>query len=407
MTIVLLGTSSFAIPIAAALRSMRTARGSAPCATPVSPARGSVGPLSQGTPLCDPSIRSEQSSTATDATLPPSLGSNTESTLSGIITKPDKPASPPLAVWARDHGVRLWQPATKGELTALLQEQRPDVAVVAAYGKIIPPEALAIPRFGFVNVHPSLLPSYRGPSPMQAAIANGDAETGVTLIVLDADVDHGPIIAQERVTLSPTIARRALEGELAERGAALLARVLPEYLAGRIVPTPQDHARATVTPLLSRDDGRMDWNASAAAIERNVRAYEGWPGTWCVLPNAQRLKVLRAAVNGPTTAAPGSIVRSTPATRGSAPCATSVSPVRGSVGPLSQGTPLCDPSIRSEQSSTATDATLPPSLGSTSRFDVACGDGVLLTLVTVQGEGRTITDGASFLRGFHEPGALR
>lgn len=306
MTIILFGTSAFAIPFASVLRSI---------------------------PDC---------------------------ALLGVIARPDKPAGrgqhstpPPLAAWACDHGVRLWQPETKQELTTLLHDQRPDVAVVAAYGKIIPAEALAVARLGFVNVHPSLLPRHRGPSPIQTAIMSGDTETGVTLIVLDAAVDHGPIIAQERTALSPTTTRCALEQELADRGAALLSRVLPEYLAGRIIPRQQDHTLATTTPLLSREHGRIDWHESAAFIERKVRAYEGWPGTWCVLPDDARLKIPSATVDGPTNTTPGSIVRSN------------------------------------------------------NRFDVACGDGVLLTIITVQPAGGTVMDGASFLRGLRGHDVLR
>lgn len=301
----------------------------------------------------------------------------------GTITKPDEPIGrgriktpPPLAVWAKMRGARFWQPETKGALTALLRELKPDVVIVVAYGKIIPPEALAIPRLGFVNLHPSLLPKYRGPSPIQSVIANGDTETGVTLILLDAKVDHGPIIAQERVPLSPTATRSALERELAMRGAALLERTLPEYLLGRITPQPQDDTQATTTPLLTREHGRIDWNEPAAMIERKVRAYEGWPGTWTTVSVSpplsegerrvvrvqkrrgsargwgMRLKVLSASVGDSTNAVPGAIARSH------------------------------------------------------SRLDVACGDGSLLTLLTVQPEGKPAMDGGAFLLGHQDLFAL-
>ncbi len=278
----------------------------------------------------------------------------------GVITKPTEPAGrkhdptpPPIAAWAKERGVRCWQPETKEALTTLLRELAPDVAVVVAYGKIITSEALTIPEFGFVNLHPSLLPKYRGPSPIQSAIANGDTETGVTLMLLDAEVDHGPILAQERVPLSPTATRSSLERELAERGAALLERVLPEYLTGRITPQPQDHVRATTTPLLSREDGRIFWDEPAAVIERKIRAYEGWPGTWCALTDGRRLKVLKSAVNGPTALSPGTIDRSR------------------------------------------------------DRFDAACGDNVLLTLEIVQPEGGVRMQGVSFLNGAAELRLLR
>lgn len=284
--------------------------------------------------------------------------------LLGVITKPNEPAGrgkaltpPPLAMWAKERAVQCWQPETKEALTALLRELSPDVAIVAAYGKIIPPEALAIPRFGFVNLHPSLLPKYRGPSPISAAIANGDTETGVTLMLLDAEVDHGPILAQERVPLSPTETRSSLERELAELGARLLARTLPDHFAGHITLQPQDDAQATTTPLLSREHGRIDWRESAAVIERKVRAYEGWPGTWTTVsvspPPGKRLKVLSASVGGLTDAAPGTIIH-----RGDA-------------------------------------------------FAVACGDHRLLTLTAVQPEGKPAMDGAAFRLGHRTIRSLR
>ncbi|MBI4142261.1 methionyl-tRNA formyltransferase [Candidatus Uhrbacteria bacterium] len=274
-------------------------------------------------------------------------------TLIGVVTKPDEPVgrqrvltAPPLATWARECGARCWQPKTKVELTALLRELQPDVAVIAAYGRFIPPEALTISRFGFVNIHPSLLPRWRGPSPVQAAIAAGDAETGVTCILLDREMDHGPIIGQERIPIAPTRGRVALERELAERGAQLLERILPEYLAGRMTPRPQDDAQATTCPLLARDDGRLDWREPTIVLERRIRAYEGWPGTWCADDGGRRLKVLRATIGGPTSAAPGTIVRE--------------------VG----------------------------------QFGVACGDDRTLILEIVQTEGRAPVPGGDFLRGY-------
>jgi len=269
--------------------------------------------------------------------------------LTAVITKPTEfagrkhvPAPPPVAVWATEHRVPLHQPQTKDELTVALHGLQPDIAVVIAYGKMIPKDALSIPRFGCVNLHPSLLPHYRGPSPVQVAVANGDAETGVTLILLDEQMDHGPILAQERLRISPTVTRSRLDDELAALGASLLERILPDYLSGRIVPQPQDHTRATITPLLSRDHGRINWHDPAMVIERKIRAYEGWPGSWCGLPNGKRLKVLHAVTGGPTSESPGTI------------------------------------------------------LPSPDGLDVACGSRQLLTLLTVQPEGRSVMDGRSF-----------
>ena len=340
---ILLGTSAFAIPTAEVL-----ARTSAPA-----PYRTSAA-ASSGTRRGE----TDRNTKHTDKRSA-HVGSGAGCTLLGVITKPDESAgryralaTPPLAAWAKEHDVQCWQPDTKVALTALLHELTPDVAVVAAYGKIISPEALTIPHLGFVNIHPSLLPKYRGPSPIHAAIANGDAETGVTLMLLDAEVDHGPIITQERIPLFPTATRSALERELAQRGAALLERVLPEYIAGRIAPQPQDHERATTTPLLSRAHGRIDWREPAEVIERKVRAYVGWPGAWCALPDGKRLKILRASLGDSTDAAPRAI------------------------------TPHGD------------------------AFTVACGDHRALVLDDVQPEGGSAMSGAEFLRGYRGPRAL-
>lgn len=279
--------------------------------------------------------------------------------LRGIITMPDEPTGraraltpPPLAAWAKGHGVPCWQPKTKVGLVETIRELIPDVAIIAAYGRIIPGEALAVPRFGFVNIHPSLLPHHRGPSPIQTAIASGDTETGVTLMLLDAQVDHGPILAQERIPLSPTATSLALERKLAVLGAQLLARTLPDYLAGRTTPTPQDHARATTTPLLTREHGRLDWRRSAMELDRMVRAYEGWPGTWCLLADEKRLKVLSAVIGTPSEAILGTILTGDGA------------------------------------------------------FRVACAGGTSLTLTSVQPEGGAPMDGAAFLRGYRGPRLL-
>ncbi len=208
-----------------------------------------------------------------------------------------------------------------------------------------------IPRFGFVNIHPSLLPKYRGPSPVHTVIANGDTETGVTLMLLDADVDHGPILAQERMAIPSGGARQALEEQLARIGAQLLTRVLPDYIAGAIQPQGQNHAFATFTKLLTREDGRLNWNEPADVLERKIRAYEGWPGTWCRLPNKKRLKVIAGTIGASTVETPGGIIDG-------------------------------------------------------DQLRVACGGGTSLILSRVQLEGSAPMDGLAFLRGYHGPKRL-
>lgn len=154
-----------------------------------------------------------------------------------------------------------------------------DICVVAAYGKIILKEWLEIPKYRFLNVHPSLLPKYRGASPIQAAILNGDPETGVTIILMDEKVDHGPILASKK-SEARNKNYKQLEKELAEFGAELLIEILPKWVNGGIKPVEQNHNRATYTKKFSWQDGKIDWQKSAEEIDRQVRALNPEPGTW-------------------------------------------------------------------------------------------------------------------------------
>ncbi|MFH1430232.1 MAG: methionyl-tRNA formyltransferase [Candidatus Uhrbacteria bacterium] len=233
----------------------------------------------------------------------------------GVITQPDKPVgrshvpSPtPVAVRAAELSLSVFKPDTRRELSDCIAEIRPDVCVVVAYGRIIPPISLSIPQYGLVNLHPSLLPRWRGPSPIAAAIAAGDNEAGVSVMLIDSEIDHGPLLAQERITLTGSETKTELESTLAQLGAPLLVSTLAEFLAGKLDPIPQDDASATTCPLLSRESGQVDWSEPASSIERKVRAYEGWPGTWATLPDGRRLKVLEARVGTTTVYAPGHII---------------------------------------------------------------------------------------------------
>ncbi len=177
----------------------------------------------------------------------------------------------------------------------------PDLCVVAAYGKIIPKRYLDIPKYGFLNVHPSLLPKYRGPSPVQTAILNGDpvveisdaygknkpkshygagTETGVTIMLMDEQVDHGPILAQKTYNLGPTTYNLQASKELFELGAELLIETLPKYINGEIRPEPQNHSQATFTKMFTREDGRINWSNSPEKIYNRIRALNPEPGTW-------------------------------------------------------------------------------------------------------------------------------
>jgi len=234
-----------------------------------------------------------------------------------VVTQPDRPAGrarapqpPPVKQAALDLGLPVVQPETLRDPAAVeqLRALRPDVGVVAAYGEILRRNVLEIPPLGYLNIHPSLLPLYRGPSPVAAAILAGDAVTGVTVMLLERAMDAGPILAQASLPLDPEARTGPLTGQLFAMGANLLVGALPLYAAGELVPEPQDHARATITHMLVKDDGRLDWSEPAVKLERAVRAYDPWPGAWTTFLD-QPLKIIRATVEtGTVEAAPGTIL---------------------------------------------------------------------------------------------------
>ena len=182
----------------------------------------------------------------------------------------------------------------------------PEVVVVAAYGLFLPPEALDIPPLGCLNIHPSLLPRYRGPSPVVSAILNGDDATGVTIMKLDEGMDSGPILAQDRVSIAERETGFELTRRLFDLGASLLAKTLPSWASGSVQDSPQDESQATFTNLVKKEDGEIDWTDDAERVARMVRAYEPWPGTFTHW-DGKLLKILDVT---PTTghAPPGQVV---------------------------------------------------------------------------------------------------
>ncbi len=219
------------------------------------------------------------------------LFASPEATIVAVITRPDAPVGrhqqilpSPVKRKALALGLTVLDPEKlkdedfKNKFRALPA----DASLVVAYGKLIPNELLGLPRRGTLNVHPSLLPRHRGASPIQAALAEGERETGVSLMVLDAEMDHGPIVAQKKITLRGDETAAALAAALAIEAAELTAEFLPKYLNDEIKPVEQDHAQATFSKLLSRDSGRVDWQRGAEEIERQARAMEPWPGLWSV-----------------------------------------------------------------------------------------------------------------------------
>ncbi len=156
-----------------------------------------------------------------------------------------------------------------------------DLAILVAYGKILPKNILSIPKHGFINIHPSLLPKYRGPSPIQTAILN-DKETGSTIILLDEEVDHGPILTQKKIPIDPTDTHESLIEKLGNLGSDLLLEALPDYLLGKIKPQPQNHIKATFTEKITKQDGKIDINnpPDSQTLDRMIRAFYPWPGVW-------------------------------------------------------------------------------------------------------------------------------
>jgi methionyl-tRNA formyltransferase len=222
----------------------------------------------------------------------------------GVVTQPDKPRGrgqalgiSPVKALALERGVEVLQPARlrTPPFSAELARLAPDVCVVTAYGKILPPDVLALPPHGCVNVHASLLPRWRGAAPIQWAIAHGDRETGVCLMRMDEGLDTGPVLACRRLPIAPTDTAESLHRTLAEAGGALLREELPRYLAGVLAPVPQPQEGVTLAPLIAKEDGRLDWRRSAGELERRVRAFTPWPGAFTAL-GGERLKVHRARV---------------------------------------------------------------------------------------------------------------
>ena len=206
-----------------------------------------------------------------------------------IITQPDKPKGRKLVltpsevrVWGMAHDVPVLTPTKMRDETFLasLSEANCELFIVAAYGKIIPKEILDMPKYGVLNVHPSLLPKFRGSSPIESAILSDEKWTGVTIMQLDEEMDHGPIIA-ERERIIPHWPPRGSEltRDLAHFGGSLLSDVIPEWLNG-LQAFPQDHTRATFTKKISKDDGLLDLSADPIMNYKKIRAYDGWPGTY-------------------------------------------------------------------------------------------------------------------------------
>ena len=215
--------------------------------------------------------------------------------VAAVVTQPDrpkgrdlKPQPSPVKSLALRLGLPVLQPerARDEQFITELRALQPDLIVVVAYGQILPPAILDLPRHGCLNVHTSLLPKYRGAAPIQWAIANGDTGTGVTIMKMDAGLDTGPIVSQRRTPIRPEDDSATLHDRLAQLGAELLVQTMPDYVAGKIQPVPQPAAGASHAAKIKKEDGRIDWNRPAREIWNRLRAFTPWPGAFTFLPKA-------------------------------------------------------------------------------------------------------------------------
>jgi methionyl-tRNA formyltransferase len=233
----------------------------------------------------------------------------------GVVTNPDRPAGrgldprpPPVKVAAREASLEVIQPekARDPELEVWLRDRDPDVATVVAYGKILPRSLLEVPRLGFVNVHFSLLPQYRGAAPVQRAILDGLDRTGVSIMVLTEGMDEGPILATAELAIGEEETAGELGERLAELGAAVLVGALEGYESGAIVPREQDHEGASYAPKVSPDEARVEWARSAREIKNLVRGLNPTPKAWTTF-RGKRVNLYRVRVSSGPALDPGEI----------------------------------------------------------------------------------------------------
>ena len=224
--------------------------------------------------------------------------------VAGVVTQPDRVAGrgrelkpPPVKTLALELGIPVIQPEKLRENEAMeqLSAWSPDVIVVSAFGQILRQDVLDLPKYGCINVHASLLPRWRGAAPINASILHGDEETGVTIMKMNAGLDTGPILSQRAVRIQPDETAGSLFETLSMLGADLLLDTLPDYLNGDIEPRPQPEDGATYAPMLKKEDGRLDFSLPAKELERKVRAFNPWPGTYFEW-DGNLLKVHRASI---------------------------------------------------------------------------------------------------------------
>ncbi len=221
--------------------------------------------------------------------------------INGVITAPDKPVGrkqiltpPPVKSLAEKHNLPIYQPGNKNELLKIMKKLRPDLAIVAAFGMILIKEMLDIPKYGFLNIHPSLLPRWRGASPIQSAILAGDEKTGVSIMLLDEKMDEGPILVQKEFKIENKNYKE-LENILSELGAKMLTEIIPKWINGEINPQQQDSSKATYTQKIQKEDGLINLNETPEMTEKKIRAFTPWPGAYIFI-DGKRLIIAQAEI---------------------------------------------------------------------------------------------------------------
>lgn len=238
--------------------------------------------------------------------------------LAAVVCRPDSPRGrgkklepPATKVWAEEHGITVHQPRklNDGAFESWLKDQAPELCLVVAYGRMLKQPILDVPPKGYLNVHPSLLPKYRGPSPVQTAILNGDTETGVTIMAVDAGMDSGDVLLQEKMAIDAEDTSETLSKKLFKRGASLLVEGVNLLEGGEALFTPQDESEVTVTTLFEKQDGLIDWTKSARQIHNLVRAAIPWPAAHSTF-NGELCRIHKTTVlDESPTAPPGTVVR--------------------------------------------------------------------------------------------------
>jgi methionyl-tRNA formyltransferase len=218
----------------------------------------------------------------------------------GVITAPDKPKGrkllltpTPVKEWARKRNIRVLNSAKlDADFIKTLSADGWDLFIVASYGKIIPRTVIDIPKYGILNIHPSLLPKYRGASPLQSAMLDDAKHTGITIVKIDEEMDHGPIVAREEVVVNEWPIYEDFEKMMARKGGALLAKILPDWISGRIAEREQNHSSATYTKKITKEDGLLDLNGDSYQNFRKIQAFHEWPRAYFIHErNGEKIRV--------------------------------------------------------------------------------------------------------------------